>query len=82
MCTQVLLAEQPQYDECNPGLLQAPHRRRAKAEFLSNPLRYHPVGLAWWSRDALVLARCSGALTVLGTQVDYSCPCYFSSPRT
>jgi hypothetical protein len=47
---------------------QAPHRRRAKAEFLANPLRYQPVALAWWSREAVVLARMSGALTVLGTQ--------------
>jgi len=62
------LEEQPLHDECNPQLLQAPERRRAKGEFLSNPLKYHPVGVAWWNSESVVLARMSGALTVLGVQ--------------
>jgi len=66
--SRVLLTEQPNFDEINPQLLQAPHRKRAKAEFLSQPLRYHPVGLSWWNKEAVVLARLSGALTVLGIQ--------------
>ena len=49
-------------------LHQAPHRKRAKAEFLAQPLRYHPVDLSWWNKEAVVLARLSGALTVLGIQ--------------
>ena len=39
-----------------------------KAEFLSNPLKYHPIGVAWWNSESVVLARMSGALTVLGVQ--------------
>ena len=59
------LEEQPQYDEVNPALLQHSSKKKAKAEFLANPLRYHPVDVAWWSRDNLVVARVSGAVTVL-----------------
>ena len=59
------LEEQPQYDEMNPALLQSSSKRKAKAEFLSNPLRFHPVGVAWWTADSLVVARVSGAVTVL-----------------
>jgi hypothetical protein len=66
--SSVLLSEQPSYDECNPALLQDPRRKRAKQEFLANPLRYQPVDLAWWDREAVVLARMSGAVTVLATQ--------------
>ena len=59
------LEEQPQYDEVNPALLQSSSKRKAKAEFLSNPLRYHPVDLSWWGQDSVVVARVSGAVTVL-----------------
>ena len=59
------LEEQPQFDEVNPALLQHSSKRKAKAEFLANPLRYNPVGVAWWSKDNLVVARISGAVTVL-----------------
>lgn len=59
------LEEQPQFDEVNPALLQHSSKRKAKAEFLANPLRYHPVGVSWWSKDNLVVARISGAVTVL-----------------
>jgi len=62
------LVEQPLHDECNPQLLQAPDKRKAKQEFLSNPLRYHPVGVSWWNSESVVLARVSGALSVLGIQ--------------
>ena len=31
-------------------------------------MRYHPVDLSWWNKEAVVLARLSGALTVLGIQ--------------
>jgi hypothetical protein len=66
--SSVLLSEQPSYDECNPALLQDPLRKRAKQEFLANPLRYQTVDVAWWDREAVVLARMSGAVTVLVTQ--------------
>ena len=59
------LQEQPLYDEVNPALLQSTNKRKAKAEFLANPVRYHPVSLAWWNEESIVLARVSGAVTVL-----------------
>ena len=59
------LEEQPQYDEINPALLQSSSKKKAKAEFLSNPLRYHPVDISWWTEESLVLARLSGAVSVL-----------------
>ena len=59
------LGEQPQYDEVNPALLQSGTKRKAKAEFLANPVKYHPVAVAWWTEDNLVVARVSGAVTVL-----------------
>ena len=31
-------------------------------------MRYHPVGVSWWNSESVVLARVSGALSVLGTQ--------------
>ena len=39
-----------------------------QSEFLANPLRYQTVDVAWWDREAVVLARMSGAVTVLVTQ--------------
>ena len=39
-----------------------------KGEFLSNPLKYHPVGVSWWNSESVVLARISGAMTVLKVQ--------------
>lgn len=63
--TSSRLQEQPLFDEVNPALLQSSHKRKAKAEFLANPVRYHPVALAWWSEESVVLARVSGAVTVL-----------------
>ena len=59
------LEEQPQYDEVNPVLLQSSSKRKAKAEFLANPVRYHPMGVAWWTSDSLVVSRVSGAVSVL-----------------
>ena len=41
------------------------YKKKAKAEFLANPVRYHPVEVSWWAEDSLVLARVSGAVTVL-----------------
>ena len=39
-----------------------------QSEFLANPLRYQTVDVAWWDSEAVVLARMSGAVTVLVTQ--------------
>ena len=33
------LSEQPGHDEVNPALLQAPNRKKIKAEFMANPVR-------------------------------------------
>ena len=63
--SRTALQEQPLHDELSPALLQAPERRRAKAEFLASPLRFHPVSVAWWDADSVVLLRNSGAVTVL-----------------
>ena len=60
------LDSQPGYDELSPSLLQLPAQRRIRSPFLQNPFRFHPVDVNWWSPTCVILARCSGAVTVCG----------------
>ena len=55
---------QPGYDELNPSLLQLPAHRRVRSPAFQNPLKFHPIDINWWSPDSLILARCSGAVSV------------------
>ena len=59
------LSEQPGFDEVNPQLLQAPNKKKLKAEFLANPLKFHPTDISWWNDESLIIARVSGAVSVL-----------------
>ena len=59
------LSEQPGFDEVNPQLLQAPNKKRMKADFLSNPHRFHPADISWWNEESLIISRVSGAVSVL-----------------
>jgi hypothetical protein len=34
-------------------------------EFLGNSLRFHPVDVSWWNSESLIIARMSGAISVL-----------------
>lgn len=61
------LDRQPGFDEMNPGVLQLPAHRRRRSPTFQNPFKFHPIDINWWSTDSLILARCSGAVTVCAT---------------
>lgn len=55
---------QPGFDELNPSLLLLPAHRRVNSPAFQNPFKFHPIDVNWWSPDSLILARCSGAVSV------------------
>ena len=64
------LDRQPGFDEMNPALLKLPAQRRIRSPAFQNPFKFHPVDINWWSDDSIILARCSGAVTVCETHRD------------
>ena len=80
------LDRQPGFDEMNPGLLQLPAHRRVRSPAFQNPFKFHPVDVNWWSADSLILARCSGAVSVcavadLRNKLGSSAEFFEGSPR-
>jgi hypothetical protein len=61
------LDRQPGFDELNPLILQLPAYRRIRSPSFQNPFKFHPVDINWWSANSLVIARCSGAVSVCAT---------------
>lgn len=77
---------QPGFDELNPTLLQLPAHRRVRSLAFQNPFKFHPVDVNWWSTDSIILARCSGAVSVcaaanLRNKLGSSAEFFEGSPR-
>ncbi|XP_064620288.1 NBAS subunit of NRZ tethering complex-like [Lineus longissimus] len=53
-------ADQPGLDEINPAIVENPRRKIAR-EYTTSP---SVIDVNWWSDLALILARCSGSVTV------------------
>ena len=60
------LDHQPGFDELSPALLQLSAARRVRSSAFQNPFKFHPVDINWWSNQSVILARCSGAVSVCG----------------
>ncbi|KAK4028880.1 hypothetical protein OUZ56_021899 [Daphnia magna] len=80
------LDRQPGFDEMNPGVLQLPAHRRVRSPIFQNPYKFHPIDVNWWSKDSLILARCSGAVSVcavsdLRNKLGSSAEFFEGSPR-
>lgn len=80
------LDRQPGFDELNPGILQLPAHRRVRSPTFQNPFKFHPVDVNWWSANSLVIARCSGAVSVcaaadLRNKLGSSAEFFEGSPR-
>lgn len=58
------LDRQPGFDELSPSLLKLPALRRSCSSTFQNPFKFHPIDLNWWSDNSIILARCSGAVSV------------------
>lgn len=77
---------QPGYDELNPTVLQLPAHRRVRNPAFQNPFKFHPIDVSWWSSDSIILARCSGAVSVcvaanLRNKLGSSAEFFEGSPR-
>nr|XP_048701495.1 NBAS subunit of NRZ tethering complex isoform X1 [Caretta caretta] len=76
-------SDQPGYDEINPDWrLSAEKRKKIKDKESYYPL----MDVNWWAENAVILARCSGALTVssvktLKNLLGKSCEWFESSPQ-
>lgn len=80
------LERQPGFDELSPSLLQLPAQRRVRNPAFQNPFKFHPIDLTWWSADSIILARCSGAVSVceiadLRNKLGSSAEFFDGSPR-
>ena len=80
------LDRQPGFDEINPRFLQLPDHRRVRSPAFQNPFKFYPVDVIWWSADSLILARCSGAVSVcavadLRNKLGSSAEFFDGSPR-
>ena len=62
------LDHQPGFDELSPALLKLSAVRRVRSSAFQNPFKFHPVDINWWSNNSVILARCSGAVSVCGIE--------------
>uniref|UniRef100_A0A674NUU7 NBAS subunit of NRZ tethering complex n=1 Tax=Takifugu rubripes TaxID=31033 RepID=A0A674NUU7_TAKRU len=75
--------QQPGFDEINPEWKTSLERRKK----IKDKEQYHPlVDVSWWSDGVLILARCSGSVTVssartLRNLLGKSCEWFEPSPR-
>ncbi|XP_067400847.1 NBAS subunit of NRZ tethering complex isoform X2 [Emydura macquarii macquarii] len=76
-------SDQPGYDEINPEWRLSIEKRKK----IKDKESYYPLmDVNWWAENAVILARCSGALTVssvktLKNLLGKSCEWYESSPQ-
>ncbi|XP_035176436.1 neuroblastoma-amplified sequence isoform X2 [Oxyura jamaicensis] len=76
-------ADQPGYDEINPDWSLSSEKRKK----IKDKESYYPlIDVNWWAHNSVILARCSGALTVssvktLRNLLGKSCEWFESSPQ-
>ncbi|EMP42356.1 Neuroblastoma-amplified sequence [Chelonia mydas] len=76
-------SDQPGYDEINPDWRLSTEKRKK----IKDKESYYPLmDINWWAENAVILARCSGALTVssvktLKNLLGKSCEWFESSPQ-